>query len=130
MIGALSSVASDVLLVEDIHSFIHCKLEELGNKFIQDEFKGFCDYGLLKAKHMHLKTKGLLYVVDIHNQFHADWIKYVLSRMHDQFLWLEVEAPIKITKEVIQRVTGLSATSEALTLRTISSGDVTRLNQS
>lgn len=34
MTGALSSVSSGVLLVEDICSYIHCKLEELGNKFI------------------------------------------------------------------------------------------------
>lgn len=44
--GALSSVPSGVLLIEDVHSFIHCKLEDLGDKFIQDEFKGFCDNGL------------------------------------------------------------------------------------
>lgn len=43
MTGALSFVPSDVLLVEYIHSFIHCKLEELGVKFSQDEFKRFCD---------------------------------------------------------------------------------------
>lgn len=36
MTGALSSVSPNVLLVEDIFSFIHCKLEELGDKFIQN----------------------------------------------------------------------------------------------
>lgn len=69
MTGALSSVPSNVLLIEDICSFIHCNLEELGVKFIQDEFKRLCNNGLLKSEHMHLKTNGLLYVVDIPNQF-------------------------------------------------------------
>lgn len=43
MTGALSSVPSGVLLVEDICFFIHCKLEELGEKFIRNKFKGFSD---------------------------------------------------------------------------------------
>lgn len=125
IIDALSSVPSGVLLVEDVCSFIHCKFEDLGDKFIQDEFKGFCDNGLLKEEHMHLKTKGLSHAIDIPNQFHVDWIRYVLSRVHDWFLWLEVEAPIKITKDVIQGVTTFSERGEALTLRTISFGEVT-----
>lgn len=67
MTGALSSMPSDVLLVEDIPYFIHRKLEELGVKFIKDEFKRFCDNDLLKEEHIHLKTKGLSYFVDIPN---------------------------------------------------------------
>lgn len=51
MTDALSSVPSGVLLVEDIHSFIHCKLEELGDKFIRNEFKGFCNHDLLKVEY-------------------------------------------------------------------------------
>lgn len=79
---------------------------------------------------MHLKTKSLSNAIDFLDQFHVDWVRYVLSTVHDQFLWLEVEAPIKITKDVIQRVTGFNATGEALNLRTISSTEVTRLTQS
>lgn len=101
MTDALSSVPSDVLLVEDIHSYIHCKLKELGDKFIQNEFKGFCVNDQLKAKYLPLKTKGLSNVVDFPDQFHDEWVRYVLSRVHDQFLWLETQAPIKITKDVI-----------------------------
>lgn len=130
MTGALSSMPSSVLLVEYIHSFIHCNIEELRDKFIRHEFKGFCDHDLLKAKYSHMKTKGLSNVADFSNQFYANWVRYVLSRVRDQFLWLEAEAPIRITKDVSQRVTGFSATGEALTLRTISSTKVTRLTQS
>lgn len=101
MTGALSSVPSSVLLVEDIHSYIHCKLEELGDKFIRNDLKGLCVNDQLKLEYLPLKTKGLSNVVDFPDMFHEDWVKYVLSKVHDQFLWLETQAPIKITKEVI-----------------------------
>lgn len=130
MISALSYVPSGVLLVEDIHSYIHCKLKELGDKFIQNEFKGFCVNDQLKEKFLSLKTKGLANVVDFLDQFHDEWVRYVLNRVHDQFLWLEAQALIKITKEVILRVTRFSATGEALTLRMISSSEVIRLIKS
>lgn len=45
---ALSSVPFGVFLVENIHSYIHCKLEELGDKYIRNEFNGFYDNDQLK----------------------------------------------------------------------------------
>lgn len=128
--SALSFVPSGVLLIEDVYSFIQCKLEDLGDKFIHDEFKGFYNNGLLKAEHMHLQSKGLSYVVDIPNQVHVNQIIYVLSRVHDYFLWMEAEALIKITKDVMRRVTGFNETGKTLTLRTISSNEVTQLTKS
>lgn len=81
-------------------------------------------------KYLHLKTEGFSNAIDFPNRFHVNWVRCILRRVHDQFLWLEAKALIKITKDVIQRVIGFSAISEALTLRTISSTKVTRLTQS
>lgn len=69
-------------------------------------------------------------MIDFSIQFHDDWVRYVLRRVHDQFLWLEANTLIKISKEVIQRVTRFSGTSEALTLQMISSNEVIRLTKS
>lgn len=101
MTSALSCVPFGVLLVEDIHSIIHWKSEKLGDKFIQNEFNGFCNHDLLKAEYLHLKTNGFSNAVDFLDQFNVDWVRYVLSRVHDKFLWLEAKAPIKIIKDVI-----------------------------
>lgn len=81
--GALSFVSSGVLLVEDIFSYIHCKLEELGDKFIRNKFKGSSDNDQLKAEFLPLKTKGLANVVDFPDYFHDKWVRYVLIRVHD-----------------------------------------------
>lgn len=51
-----------------------------------------------------------------------EWIWYVLSRVHDEFIWLD--RPYKITKQVIQVVTCLSATGEVLSLRKVSNNTV------
>lgn len=130
MIDALSSVPSIVLLVEDIRSYIHYKLEELGEKFIRKEFKGLCVNDQFKVEYLPLKTKGLSNAIDFPDQSHFNWVRYVLSKVHDQFLWLEAQALIKITTDVIQRVTRFSAIGEALNLRKISSTEVTRLTKS
>lgn len=98
--GALSFMPSGVLLVKDIRS-IYCKLEELGDKYIQTEFKEFYNHDLFKEEYLHLKKKGLMNAIDFLDQFHANWVRYVLRRVHDQFLWLEAGALIKITKDVI-----------------------------
>lgn len=45
-----------------------------------------------------------------------EWIRIVLSRIHDSSLWLD-NGPIKITKRIIQRVTGYLALDWPKTLR-------------
>lgn len=84
----------------------------------------------MKEEYIPLTTKGLSNVVDFSDHFHAKWVRYLLTRVHDQFLWLETQASIKITKDVIRRVTRFTIASEALTLRTISSSEVIWLTKS
>ena len=50
------------------------------------------------------------------NVFKIDWIKIVLSRIHDGSLWLE-NGPIKISKGIIHRVTSYPTLDQPKTLR-------------
>lgn len=62
--------------------------------------------------------------------FRLDWIKLVLSRVHEAGMWLAKGAVTPITKDDLRRVTGYSDKGEALTLRTIMNAEVTRLTKS
>lgn len=64
---------------------------------------------------------ALNFIVD----FDGEHVRYVLSRIHNQFMCLEI--PYKITKEAIHPVTELCATGEVLVLRSIPKNDVERL---
>ena len=48
--------------------------------------------------------------------FKTEWIRLVLSRIHDGSLWLE-DVPIKISKRIIHRVTGYPTLDRHKTLR-------------
>ena len=63
-----------------------------------------CDNGALKEKNILVAKKGLTHALAFPKVFKVEWIKIVLSRIHDMKLWLE-KGPIKITKSIIHQVT-------------------------
>lgn len=95
---ALSSIPPRVILIKDICAFIHCKIEEICQADIDTSYRSVCDNGKLKDEHVLLKTKGLMHALHILNVFKTEWMIIVLSRVHDQFMWLD--QPAKITKEI------------------------------
>lgn len=72
--------------------------------------------------------KGFHHVVNFIHDFEEENVRYVFSRIHNQFMWLY--RPHKITKEAIHVVTKLWATGEVPLLRTIPKDDVNRLTKS
>lgn len=77
----------------------HLKLAEFREKVLtRDDSK-------LKPEYANLTEK-----LDV-------WVKYVLSRIHDKFMWLDM--PHMINKEAIRVVTGLSSTGPVLTLKAV-----------
>lgn len=88
--GALSSVSYGVLHVEDVRSYIHYKLEGLGMIAIFNQFWTLCDkQGVLKDPYRRVVDKGFHHVLNFLDEFEEDHIRYVLSRIHDQFMWLD-----------------------------------------
>ena len=55
-IGAFLQVLKNVLHVEDIRSYIHCKIESIGDYEIHKELEKMCNNDLsLKSKHKFLE---------------------------------------------------------------------------
>lgn len=64
-----------------------------------------CVNGVLKDEYKIAERKGLMGALGFPTAFKPEWIRIVLSRIHDGSLWLE-DAPIKITKRILHRVIG------------------------
>ena len=62
------------------------------------------------------ERKGLTYALDFPNAFKIEWIKIVLSIIHDHFVWLE-NGPTKITKRIIQYVIGYPTLDRPKTIK-------------
>ena len=71
---------------------------------IREAYNKLCDNGVLKEEFNIFEKKGLTHALEFPTIFKMEWIKLVLSRIHDGRLWLE-EGPIKILKIIVHRVT-------------------------
>ena len=60
---------------------------------------------VLKEEFQIVERKGLTRILDFPTVFKMEWIRVVLSRIHDGCLWLE-DGPIKLSKRIIHRVIG------------------------
>ena len=50
----------------------------------------------LEDEHKDLESPMLRKEMDIPNFFHEEWVRFVLSRIHEQYVWLD--KPYKITR--------------------------------
>ena len=75
-----------------------------------------CVNGVLKPKHKHLEDKGLTHIPHLPWSFQIKWIRFILSRVHNEQLWLE--QPLLITKKMIHRITGLPMLAKAKMTKT------------
>ena len=71
---------------------------------------------MLKDEFQIVEKKGLTSALVYHTVFKTEWIRIVLSRIHDGCLWLE-GGPIKITKRIMHRVTGFPTLDRYETLQ-------------
>lgn len=101
----------------------------MGSFTIFKRYWTLCDeQGVINDQFRRVPDKGFHHVVNFIDKFEEDHFRYVLSRIHDQFMWLDRQH--KITKESIHVVTRLWATGEVRMLRTIPKDEVTRLTKS
>lgn len=80
--------------------------------------------GGIKPEFSHLKDQGFIDILEM-LEFYHEIIRYVLSRVHGEFMWLE--HPHKITKDAIWAITSLPQVGQRLDKKKISNNEVTKL---
>ena len=103
-IGALSMIPPKVVMIQDVCKCYNCKVGSVGDMELRDAYEKLCDNGVLKEAYKIVEKKGLTCALDFPTTFKIEWIKIILSQIHDGFIQLE-GGPMKITKRVIHRVT-------------------------
>lgn len=78
-----------------------------------------------KEEFKQLKKKGFTQFVNFLTFDEKEWVRYVLSRIHVEFMWLG--QPYKITIDNIKVVTYLNQTSEKPGLRKVTNPTVNKL---
>ena len=103
-------------MVQDVRKCYNYKVGGIGDMEIREAYKKLCDNGVLKEEYNIVEKKGLTRALDFPMIFKTEWIRLVLSRIHDGFLWFE-GGPMKITKRIIHRVIGYPSLDRPKTLR-------------
>lgn len=115
-VSALSIIPKKVIMVQDIKKCYNCKIGAIGDLEINEAYNKLCVDGVLKDEYKIVERKGLTRSLGVPTVFKNEWVRIVLSRIHDGSLWLE-DAPIKISKRIIHRVTGYPTLDWYKTLR-------------
>ena len=88
----------------------------IGDLEIPNAFDKLCDNGKLKDEFSIVEKKGLTKALAFPTMFKTEWIRIVLSRIHDGAFWLEI-GPVKFTKKIVNRVTSFPTLDRPKTLR-------------
>ena len=86
--GAFSQTPHGVLHVEDIRAYIHGKLEIIGNTQIIRDLRDIMEEGEFKSEFAKLKDLNIFQLFKFYEFDEPKWIKIILSRIHDQFIWM------------------------------------------
>lgn len=84
--------------------------------------------GNLKPEFNSIEEKGFAQFVNFLIFDEPTWARYILSRIHDEFMWLD--KPFKITQNAIKAITCLSSIVEVPTLRNVKNQMVTEATSS
>ena len=77
-LGAFSQVPSNVLHVEDIRSYIYCKMETIGDEEIHKDLGIMCNNELsLKFEYLHLKGLNLVKYMFYTKFDNHDWTRII-----------------------------------------------------
>ena len=81
--GAQSQIPPKVLLINDIQTHFRCTIQEIGTLEMDNALGELCVNGVLKPEHKHLEDKGLTHILHLPQSFQIKWIRYILSRAHN-----------------------------------------------
>ena len=107
-IGAFLQVPKKILHVEDIRSYIHCKIESIGDAEIHKELEKMCNNDLsLQLEYANLEPLNLVKYMFYMEFENHEWTRIILIRFHDDLLWLG-DSQVCIDNDLIHKVTSLS----------------------
>lgn len=106
LVGVFSRVLEGFVYVEDARDYIHYHIEDLGMSDIKSMYMNelMGDSRKIKLEYQHSEDLGFIDILDI-LEFEDEIVRYVLSRVHGEFIWLD--RPYKILKEAIRAITDL-----------------------
>lgn len=114
--GALSIIFDKFVMVQDVHRFYNCKIGAIGDLEIYNAYDKLCEKKILKDEFSIIERKGLTKALEFPIVFKVEWVRIVLSKIHDGAFWLEMEL-VKFTKKAVHRVTGIPTLDRPKTLR-------------
>ena len=91
-------------------------MDSIGDMEIRETYWKLCENRALKDEFKIIERKGLTCALDFSNVFKTEWIKIVLSRIHDNSIWLD-NGPVKITKKIVYRIIGYPTLDLPKTMR-------------
>lgn len=83
------------------------------------------EVGNPKPEYAHLQRKNFTQFVHFLTFDEDKWVRYILSHVHDEFIWLD--RPYKITKKAIHAVTCLNQINDKPNLRKVTNPTITKL---
>lgn len=83
--------------------------------------------GKVKDEHTHLEDKGLTNILHFPKDFKTEWIRIVLSKVHDGTMWLD--ELVRITKDVIHMVIGYHVCDKAKSIRHPRKSEIKKLTR-
>ena len=87
--NTLSIIPPKVVMVQDIHKFYNCKVGGIGDMKIKKVYNKICVNEVSKEEYNIVEKKGLTCALEFPTIFKMEWIRLVLHRIHDGYLWLE-----------------------------------------
>ena len=98
--GVLSMISPKVIMVQYVRKFYNGKFGAIGDMEIRQAYEKLCENRVLKEEFKIVERKGLTRALDFPTVFKTEWIKIVLSIIHDGCMWLE-GGPIEISKRIV-----------------------------
>lgn len=114
--SALSQIPPKVVMIQDVRRCYNCKVGTIDDFELREAYDKLCENGVLKDEFSIVERKGLTRALEFPTVFKTEWVKLVLSRIHDGCIWLE-SGPVKITKKIVHRVTGYQTLDKPKALR-------------
>lgn len=90
--GVLSMILPNVIMVQDVKKCYNYKIGSIGDMEIREAHNFFFGNGVFKEELKIVERKGLTRALDFPNVFKMEWIRIVLSQIHDGSVWLENES--------------------------------------
>lgn len=121
--GVLSLIPHKFIMIHDVRICYMCKIRELWDYEIKEAYEKLCNGGILKDEFKIVERKGLTRALEFPRNFKIEWIKVILSIIHDMKYWLQ-NGPMEITKKIFHRFIGYPTLDKKKTMWCLSQEEI------